>query len=54
MSENSKRKSPSWTRELANVLKWFLLLWKVLDFVRRLASDYRLKEDNALQLRTVF
>ena len=53
MSENSKYKSPSWMRKFVKILKWGYALWKFLDFIRRLASDYRLKEDNALQLRTM-
>lgn len=48
-----KSKNPSWTRKLWKLFKVALAIWKLLDFVRRLASDYS-ERKHALQLRPVF
>lgn len=45
--------NPSWARKLWKFFRVALAIWKLLDFVRRLASDY-VKRQYALQLRPVF
>ena len=50
MSDNLNNKNPSWTHKFKKALKWLFVIWKILRFISRLASDYYLKEKNALHI----